>query len=585
MTRRSISLPFLTLSALISLSACLLVSCSSKSKSNTLVYTHIGEALSLDPVYPYDAVSQGLIMNIYETLIRFKGSSLDKFEPVLATKVPTVENGLISKDGLTYRFPIRKGVKFHNGAELTPEDVRYSLLRFILTDPSGGPTALLLEPILGLTSTRNDKNKIIVDFKEAEKAIRVDGDYVVIRLKRPFMPFLSIMARWSYVMDKEWCAKHGEWTGGEEDWKEFNDKDMHLSFLFDHTNGTGPFELGHWDRNKKIVYLKRFDQYWATPAKLQSIVMKTVDEFGTRRLMLESGDADIIDIPRTFEPQLRNVEGVVLKDNLRRLKTDPTLYFTLKINSVGNPDIGSGKLDGNGIPSDFFTDRDLRKAFSYSFDYTAFLEESARGKATRAIGPVPPGLLGYSASLPKYTFDLKKAELYFKKAWKGKVWERGFKFTITYNSGSQLRQAACEVFKKGVEQVNPKFHVNVRGLDWPSYFDKIQSRKMPMFSIGWTGDYPDPHNFVFPYFHSHGKYAKSQGYSNPQMDELIQQAVATLNEKERVRLYHKIHDLGHEEAIQIYTIHPEHVYAMRKEVKGFVDNAVFMGVWFYPLSK
>lgn len=103
--------------------------------------------------------------------------------------MPSAENGLISKDGLTYTFPIRKGVRFHHGEELTPEDVRYSLLRFLLSDVAGGPSSLLLEPILGVSSTRDEKGKIAVSYKEATQAVRVDGDNIVITLKRPFAPF------------------------------------------------------------------------------------------------------------------------------------------------------------------------------------------------------------------------------------------------------------------------------------------------------------------------------------------------------------------------------------------------------------
>ena len=179
----------------------LLGACAQQDMKDSLVVAHKGEVESLDPVYSYDGVTHGMLINVYDTLLKFKGSSLTELEPSLAVAVPTKENGLISKDGRTYTFPIRKGVKFHDGSELTPEDVRYSLLRFMLSDVSGGPSSLLLEPVLGVSSTRDDKGRITVDFKDAAEAVRVDGDNVVVTLKRPFAPFLSIVARWSYVMN------------------------------------------------------------------------------------------------------------------------------------------------------------------------------------------------------------------------------------------------------------------------------------------------------------------------------------------------------------------------------------------------
>ncbi|RLE12907.1 ABC transporter substrate-binding protein, partial [Candidatus Aerophobetes bacterium] len=106
---------------------------------DTLIVADIGTVDSLDPAWAYDTASGARIFNIYETLITFKGESTDEFVPLLATKVPTVENGLISPDGLNYTFPIRKGVKFHNGEPLTPEDVEYSFERAMVQDRDGGP--------------------------------------------------------------------------------------------------------------------------------------------------------------------------------------------------------------------------------------------------------------------------------------------------------------------------------------------------------------------------------------------------------------------------------------------------------------
>jgi len=93
---------------------------------DTFTLAEIQDVSSLDPAFPYDGSSQSIIQNVYETVIGFKGSSLSEFEPRIAEKVPSLANGLVSKDGRTYKFPIRKGVKFHDGTEVTPEDVRYS---------------------------------------------------------------------------------------------------------------------------------------------------------------------------------------------------------------------------------------------------------------------------------------------------------------------------------------------------------------------------------------------------------------------------------------------------------------------------
>src|SRR5574344_703783 len=92
--------------------------CAKKDTKDNLTLAVKGEVESLDPVFSYDGVTHGLLLNVYDTLIKFKGSSLTEFEPLIAQEVPSAENGLISKDGLTYKFNIRKDIKFHNGAPL-----------------------------------------------------------------------------------------------------------------------------------------------------------------------------------------------------------------------------------------------------------------------------------------------------------------------------------------------------------------------------------------------------------------------------------------------------------------------------------
>ncbi|MFH2202407.1 MAG: ABC transporter substrate-binding protein [Elusimicrobiota bacterium] len=566
------------------LAAALFSGCAKKADPDLFTYAATGEITNLDPVFPYDAVSQGVIFNIYETLIAFDRDRNDRFVPLLATQVPSQENGLISKDGRTYTFPVRKGVRFHDGKEMTPEDVRYSLLRFLLTDRSGGPSSLLLEPILGVTSTRDKDGKIQVDFADVDKAVRVQGDNVVIRLPAPFGPFLAIMARWSYIMSKDWAAANGDWDGRAETWKKYNDPEKDASYFYDHMNGTGALALDRWDRTGRRLYLKRNDAYWRAPIAFARVLVLSIPEFSTRKLLLQGGDADIIEVPRPFITQVKGMTGTRLEDGLPRLLTDPAFYFTYQINTTANPDIGSGKLDGQGIPPDFFTDRDLRKAFAYSFDYDAFINDTFKGSADRAKGPIPPGLLD-TEGLPYYTFDLQKAEEHFKKAWGGQVWEKGFRFTLTYNTGGDVRKYACDILKKGVESLNPKFRVDLRGIEWAAFLDAGQKHKMPIFSRGWTADYPDAHNFAFPYYHSKGRYAIAQVYRNPALDELIDKAVRMVDPAKRRELYRKIHTLGYEDVPQICTVHPQGVYAMRDWVKGFYDNAVFMGVYFYPLKK
>ncbi len=552
---------------------------------DTFTNLEIGEVSSLDPAFPYDASSQSVIQNVYETLIAFKGSSLSEFEPRIAERVPSFKNKLISPDGRQYRFTIGKGVKFHDGSEVTPEDARYSLLRFMICDRAGGPSALLLEPIAGVASTRNSSGTITLDFAALEKAVRVEGNDLVILLPRPFGPFLSIMARWSYVIPKEWARAHGEWDGTAETWKTFNDPPKEKSYLYQNMNGAGPFKLVRWDKTARYVLLDRHNEYFRGPAKLKHVLVKAVPELNTRKLMLQAGDADLIETPRPYAAQLLGIAGVAVLDGLRRLQTDPALFFTVKINPTANPDIGSGKLDGEGIPPDFFNDVEVRRGFSYAFDYEAILRDTFKGTAARALGPIPPSVLGYDANQQGYSHDLKRAEEHLRRARGGEVWAKGFRFTLTYNTGSENREAAAQILKKNIEKLNLKFRVDLRGVDWASFLDKAQRRLMPLFARGWLADYPDAHNFIYAFYHSAGRYPSAQGYSNAELDSWIEQAAVEPSPAKRVELYKRILAKGFAEAPVIFTVHPTGVYGLRTWVKGFVDNPVNLGIYYYPISK
>lgn len=552
---------------------------------DTFVRLTIGDPESLDPASDYETAGQEIIWpNVYETLILYNGTAIDKFMPLLASEVPSLANHLISADGLTYSFPIRQGVKFHDGTTLTPEDVRYSILRFMLQDRDGGPSSLLLTPLTGKDSTR-DNGKITMTYAEAAKSVTVQGNNVVFHLAHPFGAFLSILAAWSLVMPKAWAAAHGDWDGGATTWQKFNNPKVEERYAFDHMNGTGPFKLDSWDRQAKQVVLVRNDNYWRKPARLARVVIRTVGEFTTRRLQLQQGDADYISVARPDQSKVQGMAGVTIRDGYPTLIID-YLSFTFKIDPTGNPDIGSGQLDGNGIPPDFFTDIHVRRAFAYAFDYGTFLRDGWRGKATQPNGPIPQGLAGYDPSIPKYTFNKEKATAEFKEAWGGKVWSTGFKFTITYNTGNVARQIASQIIKESVESLNPKFKIDVRNLQFSSFLALTTAHKGTMFALGWAPDYPDPDDYARPFLASTGDIAKRGAYSNSEADKLVDEAGVSVDPAKRVAIYKRLSKLAYDDLPQIYLDQRTQFYVMQSWVHGFYYNPIFSdNLYYYVISK
>jgi len=576
---------------LLALAAALAPAAAAVKNPDTFVYASIGDPESFDPAWAYDTSSHNTIANVYEYLVAFDGSGVRVKDLVgrLSTKVPSRANGLISADGLTYRFPIRKGVKFHDGSTLTPEDVRYSLIRFMLYDRDGGPSSLLLEPILGLSSTRKDGKLVEDAYARAAKAVTVQGDSVVVRLPKPFAPFLTILANFGAILSEKWCIAHGQWDGRADSWKSYNNPTLDRALPRTEMDGTGPFKLARFEANTKETVLERNDSYWRKPAALKTVVIKVIDEFETLKLMLKAGDADSIYGPQMYFPQLQGLPGVTLVDGLNLLERSPVVFFAVKMNPVGNGNIGSGRLDGDGIPANFFSDKDVRKAFAYAIDADAYVRDLARGKGKATNSLLPPGVLGYEDRPPKYHLDLKKAEEHLRTAWGGQVWDKGFKLAIVYNAGSAPAQSICQMIQRNIQSLNPKFRVDIRVLQWSTYLEQSQQKKIPIFVGAWQADYPDPHNFLFPLLHSDGYFPTQQGYSNPELDKLIEQGVRTLDETKRAAIYRKIQDIYEEEVPHVQIADGARYRASRTWVKGSVFNPIFpdapYGDYYYNLHK
>ncbi len=139
------------------------------------------------------------------------------------------------------------------------------------------------------------------------------------------------------------------------------------------------------------------------------------------------------------------------------------------------------------------------------------------------------GLPCYDPDWTMYSHDLAKAEEHLRAAWDGEVWENGFTFTLAYTAGYVEGKVACEILQQNLFTLNPKFKVNLQIVEWPTMLNDMVMGVLPMFVNGWIADYPDPHNFVFPFMHSKGAFSGWQKYNNPEVDELITQGISAID--------------------------------------------------------
>ena len=546
---------------------------------DSFVYASYATINTLDPCTAYDTTAYQRILNIYEPLIFFKDQHIDQFEPILAIQVPSIHNGGISEDGRTYMFTIRQGVSFHEGQILNPEDVVYSFKRNMITDPAGGPMWMLLEALTGYRSTRNEAGEIIPGiFDRINECIQSNDDQVIFKLPEPYPPFLTILAHSSAViLDKDWAISNGCWDGEIAHAAQYNNPSPGSEPLQKIMNGTGPYRLASWKVSREFIF-DRFDFYWGEKPQIKTAIFKYVKEWSTRKLMLLNGDADRVAIDTPYIPEMILMKGLTFY-SLPQVSIT-TAMFCQNINPNGNPNIGSGKLDGNGIPPDFFVDSDVRKGFLHSFNRKLFLEDVLQYHGVIPATPLIPELPFHKCT-PVYPFDLQKAKAHFQKAWGGKLWANGFKMNIVYNTGNELRETASLMLAENIMSLNPKFVIEIRNIDWKDYIVTYRNFMFPIIIIGWGADFPDPHNFMYSFMHSDGIISHYLGYKNPTVNDLCEQGIRILDPIKRKNIYHQLQDLWYQEAIGVVIYQNMDFRAYNNRIQGFIPNPIFADDWDY----
>ena len=289
---------------------------------------------------PSDTFSNEAVVlhNVYETLLRYDPVT-DEVIPVLATSFE------VSEDGLTWTFNLREGVTFHTGGTMNAQAVKASIERTI---DRGKGASFIWDPVASIC---------VVD--EYTVAFHLAYQYP--------MDIIAASAYAAYIFDPDY-ADHDWFTAG-------------------HDSGTGPYTIDSFTGSEMIV-VKRFDEYWGgwDGEHFETIVFQTVEEDGTRRMMIESGEADYVRKLTTTE--------------LEALRSNPTVDVVASgsyenLLAVYN----MAKTDGSPISNPL-----IRKAISYAIPYDDIIEGVVGGYAEKARGVVPQGLWGYSNRVKQYTY-------------------------------------------------------------------------------------------------------------------------------------------------------------------------------------
>jgi peptide/nickel transport system substrate-binding protein len=481
---------------------------------------------TLDPARIRDIYGLSVAQQLFDGLVQF--------DQTLTITPALAQFWKASRDGLTWTFTLRKGVKFHHGREVTAEDVAYSLTRILDPAVKSG-SADLFASIKGAQEFREGKAK------QVSGLTVLDRYTVQVVLTEALVPFVSVLAvGHAKIVPKEVVEQQGEAFGA-------------------HPIGTGPFKFARWDRAKEIVLVANPD-YFDGPPKLSRVLYRIFrgEEFDAMYEQFERGNLEDTPIPT---------------QEYRRVLT--TAHYV----HVKRP-MFSVRFYGLNTRIKPLDDRRVRQALIHAIDREALVAEVYLDRYILARGILPPGMMSFDPKLKGYVYDPRRARELLAQA--GYPGGRGLP-PIPIWSGVRLQKLLQEheQIKKYLAAVGiqAEFHYET---NWPSFSAMLAQGKFPIFLYAWSADVPHPDNFLFKLFHSRSP-RNFTAYSNQAVDDLLLQARRERDLQRQTDLYRQAEQVVLDDAPIIPVWH----YAYERLFQPYVRSVEVNGLGdpYIPLKK
>ncbi|MBI2333333.1 MAG: peptide ABC transporter substrate-binding protein [Chloroflexi bacterium] len=435
------------------------------------------------------------------------------------------ENWEVSGGGTIYTFHIRPNAKFHNGRDVTAQDFVFSWERAASPELASDTVLTYLGDIVGVHEmVAGQVNTIsglkVIDDKTLQVTIDAPKPYFIMKLTFPT----------SYVVDRENVAIGEKWVR--------------------QPNGTGPYKLSEWKSYDYIVYEANQDFYLGAPS-IPYVVVKIYAGDSVR--LFETGDIDVASV------DLYSVERML----------DPA--EPLNANLVTGVDLCTSYtvFDATQPP---FDDVNVRKAFSMAFDRQRYVDVLYRGLALPAVGLYPPGLPGFDYGLQGLPYDPVQARELLKQSKYGGPESLPEIIYTNAGIGSYVGgnvSALAEMWEQ-----NLGVTIKVENLDYNFYYEQIFSGNHgQIFDGGWCADYPDPENFADVLFHG-GVPQNHSGYSNPELDALLEAARTEQDVTKRIAMYQEAERILVDDAPVLFLTHSLSYQLLQPYVKGFVYTPI-----------
>jgi len=456
-----------------------------------LIVGQIAEPKSLDP-HAVTAVNDfRILMNVYDGLVRYRDGTLE-VEPALAS------DWEISEDGTEYTFTLREGITFHDGASFDAEAVKFNFDRMLNEDHpyhDTGPFPLAFF------------------FSAIEETEVVDDMTVKFTLNEPYAPFLSNLAYPTGLMVSPAAVmEHGADFGRNP-------------------SGTGPFTFAEWRSNEAVV-VERNPDYWDGAPELEAVVFRPITDANTRTAEMLAGGIDLmVEVPPNALSEFQSESYEVYE------QAGPHVWFLI-LNAKEGP----------------FADKRVRQAANYAVNKEAIVNDVLEGTAEVAAGPTPPAFAwAYNEDLEPYPHDPDRArELIAEAGAEGAE----LTFYVTEGGSGMLDPVPmATAIQADLEAVG--FDVVIETYEWNTFLGEVNpglEGKADMAEMAWMTNDPD----TLPFLALRTAAWPDQGgfnsgyYSNPQVDELLEQARVATDQDERARLYKEMQTIVQDDAPWVF---------------------------------
>ena len=472
------------------------------------------EPINLDPAQITDVSSAVIAVEIFGGLL-----VLDRDLRIAADLAESVPGPTINDDGtVTYRFTIRENATFHDGKRITAEDFKWSLERNL--DPETlSPTAPdFLGDIVGAAEYVRGRADEVVGIQVVDD---VTLDITILQATPVFLYKLTYPT--AYVLDREQVEADPErWALNP--------------------NGSGPFRLTEWQLGEGLT-LERFEGYHLEPARVEKVSVRfaggSVEQFENDEL--DQAFVGINDIERVRDPASDLNAQYVTRSELS--------IFYLAFNVSTPP----------------FDDVNVRLALAHSIDKTTITQEVQSDLLIQARQIVPPGLAAHDADYPGLVFDPELAQEYLAASrYAGTPLLDEIRLTISgagATPGPSI-EAIQDMWRQHLE-----LEVEIQQVEFASFISDIDRGLYGFFSLGWSLDYPDPHNVLDYKFYS-ASLGNDVQLDDEEIDALLEQARYSFDQELRTNLYRQVDQKLVEDAVWI----PLYYSVAHELVKPYVQD-------------